>query len=64
MGMPTIPQQAQLPGDAVVYGGVVAVWLGYLPTVLAIIASVLSILWLSAQLFTWIQNRRNAKKNS
>jgi hypothetical protein len=52
-----IPQQAQLPGDAVVYGGVVAVWLGYLPTVLAVIASILSIAWLSVQLWTWYRNR-------
>jgi hypothetical protein len=61
MGMPSIPQQAQLPGDAVVYGGVIAVWLGYLPTVLAVVASVLSILWLGIQIFTWFRNRHASR---
>jgi len=61
MKAPVIPTQAQLPGDAVVYGGVVAVWLGYLPTVLAIVASVLSIVWLSLQIWTWLRNRRASR---
>jgi hypothetical protein len=57
MGMPSIPQQAQLPGDAVVAGGLVAFWLGYIPTILGVVVSILSIVWLTLQIWTWWRKR-------
>ena len=56
--MKLIPQQAQMPGDAVVYGGVAAYWLGYLPTILGVAVSIVSLIWLSLQIWAWFDARR------
>ena len=64
MGMPQIPAPARLPVDAVAYGTAGAALMGYLPTGLAIVASLLSILWLGIQIYAWWEARRAARSKT
>ena len=57
-----IPPQAQMPGDAVVASGIVAFWLGYLPTALGVIVSVMSMIWLGLQIYAFWKKRRESKR--
>lgn len=56
-----IPQTVQSGGNWTAVGAALASFFGAIQGPLAVVASVLSIVWLSLQIYTWFDKRRRRK---
>ena len=53
-----IPQSVQVPANWAAVGAAISSFVGWIQGPLAVIASLLSICWLSLQIYGWFQKRR------